>query len=257
MARDLASVTEQLASAKAVSSRELANVKAAVEREKARADAAARDLAAAADQVAAARARASKEVADAKAARDQEKAGADAMTRDIAKVVEKLSAAKATAAALDREKERADAAQHELEAMRQQIATRQRGAGDVASAEQPGSIERSRQTPAGKFAARSPEAALTPNATLAPSGDAGELDLASLPPGPERRLIERAAALIKDRDISAARLLLERAAQSGNRVALFTLAQTYDAKMLSERRVVGVAGDQAEPRNSIAVPRGP
>ena len=192
-----------------------------------------------------AEARASKEAADAKAARDQEKARADAMTRDIAEVVEQLSAAKATAAALDREKERADAAQRELEAARQQIAARQRGAGDIARAEQPGSIGWSGQVPVGQLAARSPEAARSPNATLAPSGDAGELDLASLPPGPERRLIERAAALIKDRDISAARLLLERAAQSGNRVALFTLAQTYDAKMLSEWRVVGVAGDQA------------
>jgi hypothetical protein len=238
-------MTEQLASAKAASSAELANVKGAVEREKARADAAARNLIAAADQVAAARARASKEAADAKAARDQEKARADAMERDIARVVEQLSATKATAAALDRERERADAAQRELETVQQQIAARQRVAGDVARAEQPGSIGRSAQAPVEQFAALSAEAARTPNATIAPSGDAGEQTLASLPPGPGRRLIERAAALINDRDISAARLLLERAAQSGNRVALFMLAQTYDAKMLSEWQVVGVAGDQA------------
>jgi hypothetical protein len=207
-------MTEQLASAKAVSSTELADVKAAFEREKARADAAARELAAATEQLLVAR------------------AGAAAHASEIR-------------TALDSEKEQADAAQRELETAQQQIGVRQRGAGNVGLAEQPGSIGRSGQAPAGQFAARSQEAARILNAAVAPSGDAGELNLASLPPGPERRLIERAAALIKDRDISAARLLLERAAQSGNRIALFMLAQTHDAKLLSEWRVVGLAGDQA------------
>ena len=176
-------MTQQLTSTKAASFAELADVKAAVEREKARADAAARDLAAAADQVAAARARASKEVADAKAARDQEKAGADAMTRDIAKVVEQLSAAKATAAALDREKEPADAAQRELETARQQIAARQRGAGDIARAEQPGVARAERAGPGRTARGSLPGTSLKPPTQRStPVRRRGELNLASLPP---------------------------------------------------------------------------
>jgi hypothetical protein len=47
------------------------------------------------------------------------------------------------------------------------------------------------------------------------------------------RLMVRARALLMQGDVGPARILLERAAQSGNAVALFALAETFDPKILS------------------------
>ena len=54
----------------------------------------------------------------------------------------------------------------------------------------------------------------------------------------------RAARLIALADISAARLVLERAASSGDPRAIFALAETYDPHVLSAWRVRGVKSDR-------------
>jgi hypothetical protein len=68
----------------------------------------------------------------------------------------------------------------------------------------------------------------------------------------EMRLLERAEALLARRDISAARLILERAAESGSRRALFLLARSYDPRVLEELQVFGISGDEAKARELYA-----
>ena len=63
---------------------------------------------------------------------------------------------------------------------------------------------------------------------------------------PEQALLARANSLLKDRDISGARLVFERALQAGSSRAAFQLAETYDPRQLSRWRVHGVGGDWAK-----------
>ena len=63
---------------------------------------------------------------------------------------------------------------------------------------------------------------------------------------PEQALLARANSLLKDRDISGARLVLERALQAGSSRAAFQLAETYDPRQLTRWRAHGVRGDWAK-----------
>jgi TPR repeat protein len=75
----------------------------------------------------------------------------------------------------------------------------------------------------------------------------------STPPAPlgaaaaESWLI-RGDELLRIGDVSGARLVFDRALRSGNALAAFKLAETYDRKRLSEWRVVGVKPDPAKAR---------
>ena len=62
----------------------------------------------------------------------------------------------------------------------------------------------------------------------------------------EQALVQRAEALLQLRDISSARLLLERAAEAGNPRALLLIAQSYDPDVLDGWRVRGIRGDIAK-----------
>jgi hypothetical protein len=57
------------------------------------------------------------------------------------------------------------------------------------------------------------------------------------------RLMTRAQELIRSGDISAARLLLQRAMQTGSAQAAFQLAETYDPQILSKWGARGIRGD--------------
>jgi predicted nucleic acid-binding Zn-ribbon protein len=65
------------------------------------------------------------------------------------------------------------------------------------------------------------------------------------PTTPEQVLLARANSLLKDGDISGARLLLERAVQTGSSRAAFQLAETHDPRQLSRWRAHGIRGDWA------------
>ena len=56
-------------------------------------------------------------------------------------------------------------------------------------------------------------------------------------------MFTRGVALANDGDIAGARLMLERAADGGHPRAALALAETYDARRLAERRVLGIGGD--------------
>lgn len=61
-------------------------------------------------------------------------------------------------------------------------------------------------------------------------------------------LLARAQGLIREGDISGARLLLERAHAGGSRRAAFHLAETYDPRRLADWRALGIRGDPARAR---------
>jgi hypothetical protein len=63
------------------------------------------------------------------------------------------------------------------------------------------------------------------------------------------RLVARAESLVRQGDISAARLLLETAVDAGSARAAFLLAQTYDRDVLASRRVRGISGDDPKARS--------
>jgi len=73
----------------------------------------------------------------------------------------------------------------------------------------------------------------------------------SMPPETSR-LLSRAERLIEQGDISAARLLLERATEAGSAAAVFRLAETYDPRVLSQWRQRGIAGDIAKAQELYA-----
>jgi len=64
----------------------------------------------------------------------------------------------------------------------------------------------------------------------------------------EQRLLARANALLRQADISGARLLLEHALERGSARAAFMLAETYDARVLRSWRAGGITGDLTKAR---------
>jgi hypothetical protein len=66
------------------------------------------------------------------------------------------------------------------------------------------------------------------------------------------RLMTRARLLLAQGDVGAARIVLERAAEGGNALALFALAETFDPAVLSGWGTVGTQGDVARARELYA-----
>jgi len=66
------------------------------------------------------------------------------------------------------------------------------------------------------------------------------------------RLIARAGVLLGQGNIGAARIVLERAAESGNAQASFMLAETYDPVILSAWGTYGTRGEAAKAREHYA-----
>jgi hypothetical protein len=64
----------------------------------------------------------------------------------------------------------------------------------------------------------------------------------------EQRLLARANVLLRQADISGARLLLEHALERGSARAAFMLAETYDARVLRSWRAHGISGDLTKAR---------
>jgi hypothetical protein len=66
------------------------------------------------------------------------------------------------------------------------------------------------------------------------------------------RLVARASVLLGQGDIGSARIVLERAAQTGNAQASFALAETYDPLVLRRWGAYGTLGDAARARDLYA-----
>jgi hypothetical protein len=65
-------------------------------------------------------------------------------------------------------------------------------------------------------------------------------------------LISRASLLLSQGNIGTARIVLERAAETGSAPALFALAETYDPVILSKWGTFGTQGDVAKARELYA-----
>jgi uncharacterized protein YoxC len=93
-------------------------------------------------------------------------------------------------------------------------------------------------------------------ATSFPAPPAAQAPSAATPPndGDEelQRLMSRASLLLGQGDIGAARVVLERAAETGNARALFALAETFDPVVLSAWGTLGTRGDPARARELYA-----
>ncbi|MBR1232829.1 hypothetical protein [Bradyrhizobium sp. AUGA SZCCT0182] len=73
--------------------------------------------------------------------------------------------------------------------------------------------------------------------------------VAKAPDNPEAvRLLARASALLAQGNIGAARIVLERAAETGSAQASFMLAETYDPLVLSTWKTYGTRGDATKAR---------
>jgi len=72
------------------------------------------------------------------------------------------------------------------------------------------------------------------------------------PPSQNDRLTTRAEELLRQGDVSGARLLLERSAAGGDARAAFLLAETFDPHALSRLGVQGMRGDVGKARGFYA-----
>ncbi len=194
----------------------------------------------------------------------QEAASAPSLSMDenspasnpVVKLVEMVEAlAKERQTALMLERERADALARELALVREELgALRLRPPVSwIMTAHPPIPTPEPQQAPdfgtsPRETAERAPAAV---HAKVPAPSDNNPADSAPSPSPPPPRassssvqhLIDRAEALLRVRDISGARLLLERAAERGSARGTYLLAQTYDPSLLAHWQVRGIIGD--------------
>ncbi len=93
----------------------------------------------------------------------------------------------------------------------------------------------------------------TPGSIPVPSADRTSDNPSAEKADPELlRLLSRATLLVAQGDIGGARVVLERAAETGSASALFALAETFDPAILSAWGTVGTQGDPAWARELYA-----
>jgi hypothetical protein len=190
----------------------------------------------------------------------------------LAEMAEALAAERK--AALERERERADALARELAHVREELGSLKtatvpswialpapplllgpslppeppsNGQAGVPEPTETGTATVQAAPAAGSAPARTPVPSIAepaPREAAAPSAPSSRpIGPSKLPIAEEKRMMERAIALLQNRDVSAARLVLERGVGLGSSRAAFVLAQTYDPKMLEEWEIIGVQGD--------------
>src|SRR5215207_6205125 len=208
-----------LASAEAVRAAEAQGVEqqGALAREREEAERLKRDLVDARNEIEALKAEASRALASAEAVRAAEAQGVEQQE------------------ALAREREEAERLKRDLADARSEIeALKAEGSRTLASAEAVAEAQTSQN-------AGEPQGTTGQGANPDPASTASTL----APTTPEQVLLARANSLLKDGDISGARLLLERAVQTGSSRAAFQLAESYDPRQLSRWRAHGIRGDWA------------
>jgi curved DNA-binding protein CbpA len=143
--------------------------------------------------------------------------------------------------------------------LEEQLAARQ----DATSARGHNAMASLSQTPAPTPATDKPATAALPtnDKSMTPAGDR-PATIAARPTAPDApgatddpepaRLMARASLLLDQGNIGVARIVLERAAETGSAPALFALAETYDPVVLSAWGTVGTQGDVGKARELYA-----
>jgi hypothetical protein len=98
-------------------------------------------------------------------------------------------------------------------------------------------------TPRAAVATATAEPPKPPERALPPEPDVPAMSAAEV-----RRMLARAAALIREGQIGSARALLERAARSRDPATYLALADTYNPKMLARLHAIGIRGDEDRAR---------
>jgi hypothetical protein len=88
------------------------------------------------------------------------------------------------------------------------------------------------------IAAQAPNPEPIPKAQVPPHPDT-----TILPAAVERTLLERGEAMLQQKNVAAARMLFERAANAGVGTAALKLANTYDPSFIAEHNLIGIKGD--------------
>lgn len=98
-------------------------------------------------------------------------------------------------------------------------------------------------------AAPEPEPEVSPTAVdIAPEITGTAAAPLELSPEAEGSMLERAASLLSNGDVAAARLLYEHMASRGSALAALSMARTYDPAILPSLGVIGMRPDEAEAR---------
>jgi hypothetical protein len=211
----------------------------------------ARALAGSGEAVRAERAEAERLKHDLAAARSEIEALKLEGARALAGSGEAVRAAEAKGAeqqeALGRERDEAERLKHDLAAARSEIeALKLEGARALAASGE--AVRAAEAKGAEQISQDQTSSELEPQRTISsglkPDSTATVSTLSQT--SPEQALLARANTLLKDRDISGARLVLERALQAGSSRAAFQLAETYDPRQLTRWRAHGVRGDWAK-----------
>lgn len=182
------------------------------------------------------------------------------------------SAAEKSQQSLQKERSRAEALERDLELARREIETyaalsskaadeavQLKQAAESTTAEMRQSLQRERSRADAlerdlEFARRTADplqpAASSPAAQMVAAEQHTATEVRTSPEA--ARLIARASALLRQGDIGAARIVLERAAEAGSAQASFTLAETYDPVILSTWGTYGTRGDPTKAREFYA-----
>ena len=230
----------------------------ALEEERTRVTSLARELAVARQEIEARGATASKAAEAAEAAAAQQRLALEQQRTRVASLARELAAARqeieARAAAARKAAEVAEAAAaQQRQALEEERHRANTPAGEPAAAPRTIEVATGAASPPDTRSARiETNAALT----LPTNKDTGVLDR---PASAEthvaaeaQKLLARAGLFQSQGDISAARIVLERALDMGSAEAGYRLAETYDPKMLSLWRTLGTRGDPAKARELYA-----
>ncbi|WP_420968117.1 hypothetical protein [Bradyrhizobium sp. B120] len=274
---------DELARLKLTTEAGAAEQRRSMQKEHERADALAQDLATARSKVYAYEAQAAKasdeaaqhkqaessDTAELRQSLQRERQRAEQLTRDLATKSRELDAQAERAAAANTQAVGAKQAAEQAVAEQRSLLQKERGRAeqlerDLASA------RRDVGTLAAKVPPAASQVATTGNAGRAmqeePAGAAvasienrvvatrtgGNVEAAPDDSAQEARLMARARLLLEQGDIGAARIVLERVAETGSAQASFALAETYDPLTLSTWGTYGTRGDATKARDLYA-----
>lgn len=176
--------------------------------------------------------RAGEELAEVRQALQQEQDKAEKLVATLAAAWRELGAQAAALADKEAQEQERDALQKALQQSEAEAATFAQSLAQERDRNQQLEQQLAAHREAAPAPASVPVAATTSDRPAAETADPDLL-----------RLMSRASLLLAQGDIGAARVVLERAADTGSALALFALAETFDPAVLSAWGTVGTQGD--------------
>ncbi|WP_342725199.1 hypothetical protein AAFG07_40865 [Bradyrhizobium sp. B097] len=274
---------DELAKLKLTTEAGAAEQRRSMQKEHERADALAQDLATARSKVYAYEAQAAKasdeaaqhkqaessDTAELRQSLQRERQRAEQLARDLATKsreldaqTERVAAANTQAVGAKQAAEQAVAEQRSLlqkergraEQLERDLASARRDVGTLAAKVPPAASQVATTGNAGRAIQEEPAGAAVASIEnrAVPTRIVGNVEAAPDDNAQEARLMARARLLLEQGDIGAARIVLERVAETGSAQASFALAETYDPLTLSTWGTYGTRGDATKARDLYA-----